>query len=197
MRAVNLLPLEAYAPKQRIPHAPVVLAATAPILAGALVYLGYSIEHSKVVDQQLALGTLQSQIAALQPSPALASQASTVASARQARETELADALSKRVPWDVTFEALSRALPAGAWLTTLNATNPIPSGSASTGAAAVNGFSVQGYAESNEIVAAVIQRLQLVPGLSDVTLTNAASSSPTGGKALVQFAITATVEPAK
>lgn len=195
MRAVNLLPVDAYAPKQRIPHAPVVLAATAPVLAGALVYLGYSMQHAKVVDRQVELGTLQSQIAALQPSPALASQASAVASARKARETELADALSKRMAWDVTFDALSRALPAGSWLTTLNASNPTPSGSASTNAPASNGFSLQGFAESDEIVAQVLQRLQLVPGISGVSLNNASSSDLGVGKPLVQFAITATVEP--
>lgn len=194
MRAVNLLPANAYAPKQRLPHAPVVLAATVPVLAGALVYLGYSVEHSKVVDRQVSLGIVQSQIAALGPSPALVSESAGVASARQAREAELSDALTKRFPWDVTFNALSRALPAGAWLTTLTAANPTPSGSSSTAAPATNSFTLQGYAKSDEIVAGVLARLSLVPGLSGVTLTNAAASSiAKGGGAVVQFTITATM----
>ncbi|HEV2591392.1 MAG TPA: PilN domain-containing protein [Gaiellaceae bacterium] len=196
MRAVNLLPLDAYAPKQRLPHAPVVLAATVPVLAGALVYLGYSVEHSKVVDRQVSLGVVQSQIASLGPSPALVSESAGVSSARQARETELGDALSKRFPWDVTFNAVSRALPAGTWLTTLTAANPTPSGSTSTAAPATNSFTLQGYAKSNEIVAGVLARLSLVPGLADVTLTNAVTAALTkGSNSIVQFTITATVVP--
>src|SRR5262249_24540214 len=80
MRAVNLLPANASAPKQRLPHAPVVLAATVPVLAGALVYLGYSLEHSQVVDRQTSLGVVQSQIAELGPSPELVAKSSSVQS---------------------------------------------------------------------------------------------------------------------
>jgi Tfp pilus assembly protein PilN len=195
MRAVNLLPVDAYAPRQRLPHAPVVLAATVPVLAGALVYLGYSMEHSKVVDRQVSLGLVQSQIAALAPSPGLASESAAVSTARQTRESELQGALSKRVAWDKTFSALSRAMPAGAWLTTLTATSPTPSSSTSTAAStATNSFSIQGYAESNEIVAAVLARLALVPGLSNVNLTGANGAvTGTSKTAVVQFEVTASV----
>jgi Tfp pilus assembly protein PilN len=194
MRAVNLLPPNAYAPKQRLPHAPVVLAASAPVLVGALLYLGYSLEHSKVVDRQNALGVVQTQIAALQPSPALASESAGVQSARTARELELEDALSKQFPWDVTFEQISRVLPSDAWLTNLSVQSPTPSGSASSAAVSPTALSIQGSTYTEEGVAHVLTRLALVPTLSQVTLGTVSVSPPgKGTKTTVQFTITASI----
>jgi len=194
MRAVNLLPSNAYAPKQRLPHAPVVLAATVPALAGALVYLGYSVEHSKVVDRQNTLGTVHAQIAAMAPSPTLVNESATVASARVAREGELADALSKRVPWDLSLEQIARVFPKGAWLSTLNAQPPTPATSASTtGAASM--FTITGYADTHATVAFILARLQLVPSLTDVALVSS-TDMPNGKKTVVQFNITASVRGA-
>jgi Tfp pilus assembly protein PilN len=195
MRAVNLLPPNAYAPKQRLPHAPVVLAATAPVFAGALLYLGYSLEHSKVADRQDTLGIVHSQIAALQPSPQLASESAGVESARVARERELADALGKQFPWDVTFEQISRVLPSDAWLTSLSVQSPTPSGS--TAAPSTTALSIQGSTYTEEGVAHVLTRLALVPTLSKVTLgTVSVAQGGQGTKKTVQFTITASISAA-
>src|SRR5207249_2066439 len=145
MRAVNLLPSDAYAPKQRLPYAPVVLAATAPILAGALVYLGYSLEHAKVSDRQVALGVVQSQVDAIAPSPTLVSESARVTGERAKRVLELSDALGKQIPWDVALEQIARVMPANAWLTSLTAASPTPAGSI---AGAATTFTLQGYTYS-------------------------------------------------
>lgn len=193
MRSVNLLPPNAYAPKQRLPHAPVVLAASAPVFVGALLYLGYSLEHSKVVDRQNALGIVQSQISALQPSPALAAASASVEGARTARTAELADALAKQFPWDVTFEQISRVLPSDAWLTNLSVQSPTPSGSTSS-TVSPTALSLQGSTYSEEGVAHVLTRLALVPTLSKVTLgTVSMSPSGKGTRRTVQFTITASI----
>jgi Tfp pilus assembly protein PilN len=194
MRAVNLLPENAYAPKQRLPHAPVVLAATVPVLAGALVYLGYSLEHSQVVDRQTTLGVVQSQIAELGPSPELVAKSSTVQSERIAREAALQDALSKRVPWDVTFDRLARLLPDGSWLTSLTAQSPTPSSGEVTTSTTTNptGFTAAGYADTHDTIALILSRLSLVPGLTNVALTSTTSTT-IGSKHVVQFNITAQV----
>jgi Tfp pilus assembly protein PilN len=189
MRAVNLLPADAYAPKQRLPYAPVVLAATAPLLAIALVYLGYAVEHSKVSDRRIQLDTVRSQIAALSPTQALVAEAGQVANARALRLTEVSDALGKQVPWDVAFEQIARVLPTNAWVTSVIAQSPVTiSGAATT----TTTFTLQGYTYKQADVAQVLARVALVPALSNVTL---ASSSATllGTKKVVQFTITGTV----
>jgi Tfp pilus assembly protein PilN len=193
MRAVNLLPPNAYAPKQRLPHAPVVLAATAPVLVGALVYLGYSFEHAKVVSRQSQLGLVQSEVAALAPSPELASESAAVAAERIARTSALQDALSARVPWDVTFDRLARVMPEGSWLSTLSATSPTPSTSTTAGGpVSPTGFTAQGYADSQATVARVLARFALVPGLSNVTL-NSTTTTIIGPKSVTQFTLSAQV----
>jgi Tfp pilus assembly protein PilN len=193
MRAVNLLPANAYAPKQRLPHAPVVLAATVPVLAGAIVYVGYSMEHSQVADRQTELGLVQAQIAQLAPSPELVAESSTVATERASREAALQDALSKQVPWDLTFDRLARLLPGGAWLTSLSAVSPTPSAAVST-ATTTNptGFTAAGYADSHQTIALILSRLSLVPGLTNVTLVSTTSTT-IGSKNVVQFNVTAQV----
>ncbi|HEY5294062.1 MAG TPA: PilN domain-containing protein [Gaiellaceae bacterium] len=195
MQAVNLLPHDAYAPKQRLPYAPIVLAATVPLLAVALVYLGHSIEHSKVTDRQAALAVLQSQVEALKPSPVLASRSSLVAGERSDRESELDAALAKRIPWDVTFDQLARVLPANAWLTHLTALSPTPATSATTAVTSPTALTLQGYTYTEDDVAAVLSRLALVPGLADVALSSAGLTQA-GTKELVQFTVTAAVNGA-
>lgn len=191
MRAVNLLPVDAYAAKSKLPHAPIVLAATTPILAGALVYVGYSLEHPKVTDRKIALEIVQSQVNAISPSQALVTQAAQVAGARVLRQQELSDALAKQQPWDVALEQIGRVLPANAWLTQLNAQSPTPL--ATTAGAAPATAMIQGYTYSMDDVATVLARLSLLPSLTNVQLTTA-SSSQLGAKTVTQFQITATVQ---
>ncbi|HEX5449659.1 MAG TPA: PilN domain-containing protein [Gaiellaceae bacterium] len=193
MRAVNLLPVDAYAAKPKLPHAPIVLAATAPVLAGALVYLGYSLEHPKVADRRIALEIVQSQVAAMTPSQTLAAQASQVAAQRVLRQRELSDALGKQQPWDVALDEIGRVLPANAWLTQLSAQSPTPVTTA-TGAATATA-TIQGYTYAMTDVATVLARLSLLPSLKNVQLTSA-SASTIGTKNVIQFQITANVQAA-
>lgn len=193
MRAVNLLPADAYAAKAKLPHAPIVLAATTPLLAGALVYLGYSLEHPKVTDRRIALEIVQSQVDAITPSQTLVTQASQVAVERVLRQRELSDALGKQQPWDIALDQIGRVLPANAWLTQLTAASPTPVTS-TTGAVAATA-SIQGYTYTMDDVATVLARLSLLPSLSNVQLTGA-SSSQVGTKTVTQFQITASVQAA-
>jgi Tfp pilus assembly protein PilN len=189
MRAVNLLPHDAYAAKQRLPYAPVVLAATTPLLASALVFLGYSNEHAKVNDQRIALDVVQSQVSALKPSQALTAQASVVSAERQKRQLELSDALAKQVPWDVAFEQIGRVLPANAWLTSLTAQSPAP---VVVGTSSTTSCTITGYTSTQADVAQVLARLALVPALTNVALGSTSTSS-IGSKTVVQFTITASI----
>lgn len=187
MRPVNLLPADAYAAKPKLPHAPVVLAATAPVLAGALVYLGYSLEHPKVTDRKTALSIVQSQVDALKPSQMLVSESSQVAVQRRLRQRELSDALAMQQPWDVALDQIGRVLPANTWLTSLTASSPTPLGS--SGAVAAT-WSFQGYTLTMNDIATVLTRLSLVPSLENVQLTGA-SSAQIDNKNVAEFTITA------
>jgi Tfp pilus assembly protein PilN len=194
VRAVNLLPPDSYAARQRLPHASFVLGATLPVLAGALVFLGWSYEHARVVDRQNRLGAVEAGIAALRPTQALRDEAARILADRGARRTALGDALAKQLPWDVALGQISRVLPSDVWLTSLTAQSPTPAASTTTTAAATpNGFTIQGYAFSHDSVARLLERLALVPSLGDVALSST-SSSQIGSRPVVQFDVTAAMQ---
>jgi Tfp pilus assembly protein PilN len=195
MRAVNLLPADTYAPKQRLPHAHVVFAAALPVLAAALVYLGYALEHSKVVKQQNALGAVQSQIAALGPSRSLVDESTRVAGERTVRLSALQSALTMQIPWDVDLSQLARIVPRGSWLTALSAQSPTPATVGTAGPASPTSFTLQGYAPTHDAVATLLERLQLLPSLSQVALTST-ELTPVGKKNFIQFDITASLQHA-
>jgi Tfp pilus assembly protein PilN len=190
MKAVNLLPKDAYAPRQRLPHARIVLAGTLPVLAAALVYLGYSLEHAQVTDRQNELGLVQSQIAALGPSRALVDESTRVNAEKTSRAAAVQAVLDKRVAWDVLLPRVARVTPGGAWYTSLSASSPTPTAAAT--ATAGPSLTLQGYAPTQTAVAQLLARLPLVPGVGAATLTSSTSST-VGTKTLFQFSIQATL----
>ena len=103
--------------------------------------------------------------------------------------------------WDGLLDQLSRVLPQGAWLESLQATGgavaSAPTAATTASAtpaptAAPTGFVVTGKARSQEIVASVLERLALIPALSDVSLQSTQRADVAGKKA-VQFTIGANV----
>jgi Tfp pilus assembly protein PilN len=190
VKAVNLLPKDAYAPKQRLPHARIVLAGTLPLLAAALVYLGYTLEHAQVVDRQNELGLVQSQIAALGPSQALVAESTRVNSEKTSRAAAVQAVLDKRVAWDVLLPRVARVTPGGSWYTSLAASSPTPVAAAAT--ALGPSLTLQGYAPTQDAVAQLLARLPLVPGIGAVTL-NSSTSAELGSKTLFQFSVGATL----
>lgn len=190
MKAVNLLPKDAYAPRQRLPHARIVLAGTLPALAAALVFLGYSLEHSQVVDRQNELGLVQSQIAALGPSQALVDESTRVNAEKTSRAAAVQTVLDKRVAWDVLLPRVARVTPGGAWYTSLSASSPTPTAAATATAGPL--LTLQGYAPTQAAVAQLLARLPLVPGIGAATL-GSSTSSVVGSKTLFQFSIQATL----
>ncbi len=195
MRAVNLLPPESFAPKKRVPNASYIFGAMLPVLAGACVFLGWSYEHSKVVDRQNDLGAVEATIAQLRPTQTLRDEASRIGSDRASRETALNAVLANQIPWDVSLGQIARVLPGDVWLTSLTAQSPTPSGSVSTpgtasATASPTGFTIQGYTFSHDSVALLLERLALVPSLSGVTLSST-SSNTVGKTPVIQFNVSA------
>jgi hypothetical protein len=196
MRAVNLLPRDDVRSSRGLPGPWVLVSAAAPLLAGTLVYLGYSAEHSSVVDRHAELGVVNSRIKALSASGSNASGEAGLVSERSLRQAALLDVLAKTMAWDVTLNDLARVIPSDVWLTAMSAQSPTPAGAAASTSGAANpmGFTLGGYAHSQEAVAHLLARLRLLPMLNDVTLGSTTASSSTTGKAILQFQLTAVVQ---
>ena len=208
MQAVNLLPAYArpasrwasigndLSPKKAL-TAGGVAAGVAAVALGGL----YAHERSVVSGKRNALATTQARLTAVE------AQAAPLRAAQGQVQSELnaATAIDRaRIPWETVLGGLSRVLPSQVYLTSLQATTPTPAGStaaaSATGATASSptGFSVSGVASSQVRVALVLDRLALMPWLSNVTLVSSAknTSGPTSSGNGDTFSIQATFGPA-
>ncbi|HZT53880.1 MAG TPA: PilN domain-containing protein [Gaiellaceae bacterium] len=199
MRAVNLLPREIVGtgkqPATLRTAAPIVGAVLVPVIAIGLVVKGYSSAHSLVTSRSAALAAVQAELAAV-PKTASATATpdyGTLVAERTQRRTALDAALASEVPWDRALADLARVLPSNVWLTDLKAAGPTtPAPAPVPGAAGGTAFTLTGYTYTNDDVAVLLTRLQLLPTLTSVSLTSTSKTS-VGSKDVVQFTITADV----
>jgi len=204
MRAVNLLPRELAPERPSAKQAlPFVGAAAVPHVAGALLFIGYTSAHANVADQLGEVSALRLEVARAKPVAATKTvDTSALVSTRAQRRAALEDAVAKEVAWDRTLGDVARVLPAAVWLSDMTVVSPTPADSAvpATPAAVPTtgptsgpaGFTINGYTYTMDDVALLLQRLQLLPTLSNVTL-GSTSGSTIGLKDVVQFSITATM----
>ncbi len=205
MKAVNLLPLERRRPTTMSPLTPIVgrplFVAVGLVVVVVAVVLGFETRSasSSVGNKQRQLAEVQRQIAAT-PSRALSASALATASSRRATIVSLAQ---RRLSWDVFLGSVSRVMPEDVWLVGLTAN---PSGSAATPAttssstsssssslaAPATPFAISGYTYSQSSVARLMDRLALIPWLSDVQLQGD-SLAPIGSRNVFQFSIGATM----
>jgi Tfp pilus assembly protein PilN len=167
-----------------------------PLLAISFVIIGWSSQHSQVAAKRAQVEVLRASVPAKAPAaPAkpIVDTSALVAS-RTARLAAVQDVLGKRVAWDATLRQLGQVLPANVWLTDLTASSPTPTDAAAS-SGSTTGFTMNGYTYTPEDVAALLQRLQLLPTLTAVTL-GSTSSTTIGKKTVVQFQITAGLQAA-
>jgi Tfp pilus assembly protein PilN len=206
MRAVNLLPLDArpgarWATVGRDASAPRVLSFAGGIATGlALLVTALAIYQRDIVDgRRVELQNVETRLVAAE---ARAADVQAARAASNARLTAFQTVVAQRLAWENVLLDLSRVLPANVFLQSLDATSPtLTAGAATTAAApaaapptgsaaAPIGFTIAGSADSQVRVAQVLDRLALLPWLSDVTL----QSSVRGGEgSSVQFTIGATL----
>ncbi len=201
MQAVNLLPVELrpgrrWATIGRGASVRRVLGGSG-VAAGilALAIGGLSLHQRSVVDdRQSDLVGAEARLVAAQAKAAAVRQAQATSAARLAA---MRDIVARRILWEDVLRDLSRILPQNVWLQSLNASSSTigqapAAGSPPAAGAASTGFTVTGSADSQVRVAQVLDRLSLLPWLSDVTLQ---SSSRGGGQTAtpVQFTIGATL----
>jgi Tfp pilus assembly protein PilN len=201
MRAVNLLPEETTS--SRLPKGaaiPVAGAAAALVAAGAVGFLAHA-ESSTIATKQRSLDDLKAQLSRAQANaPSTNSAAAALFSSRDARLSALDAALKSRVPWQTMLRQISAILPADTWVDGLTLNSPVAAdpaaaaaAPAATGAAAApTDVVITGYTSSAASLARVLQRLSVVPSLSDVTLTTS-QSIKRGSKDVFQFSISAAV----
>ena len=183
MRAVNLLPDSrgrrgVGRDRLRTSKAIAVTAGAALILVAALSGVAFTKARSDVSARQDTLKGLQGELAAAQAKAAVSA---AVAGQTEAHFAAVSTAASGRTAWDGLLDQLSRVVPRGAWLESLQATSAVDPAAARhvdldrqrtapATSAAPTGFVVTGYARSQATVARALERLVLMPALSDVTL---------------------------
>jgi Tfp pilus assembly protein PilN len=197
MQAVNLLPAYArpasrlasigkeLSPARVVKIGGIVAAVCALAIAALYVY-----ERSVVNDRKATLSDAQARLAAVE---ATAAPLRAAESASTARATIIRTVSGSRVAWEGVLRDLSRVLPDQVSLQSLSSQSPTPaSGVASPPAVGVapTSFTIAGTTTSHVRVGLVLDRLALLPWLSDVTLGS--SSHGTAGD---QFTISANFVP--
>lgn len=174
MQALNLLPadlrpeerpfLSTNIAPQRARQGAVAAVAVAVVAVGGLYLHARSSVHGKKSDLssvQAQLATVQAKVDAIQ----------AVQSKMSGRLVVLRTVTGTRMNWDNTLADLARVLPGEVFLTSLQASSPVASTVASTTPGTT--FTIAGVAPSSVRIALVLDRLALVPWLSDITLQSA------------------------
>ncbi len=191
MRAVNLLPVEARPQQQRFsfgsslqPNRVLqgggVAIAVIAVLLGVLYVHGRSVVNSK----QHTLTTTQAQLASIQARVAKVEAARKQA---EARFSVVKSIVSTRMNWDGTLLDLAKVLPSGVYLSSLSVA--AATSSVAVTAAPPSTFTISGSAPSYVSTASVLDRLGLLPWLTDITLQSSARQSD----GTVQFSVQGTV----
>ena len=179
MEAVNLLP-EYARPGRRWTTAGnelssrriLPIAGIAAIGLALIFGLFYFHERSVVSDKKSELATAQAHLVA---QSARAEPIKQAQAASQARLTFMRSVTASRVHWDAVMADLGRVLPTGVSLSSLSAVAPAPTASAPV-ASGTSTFSIVGSTTSHDRVALILDRLALLPWLSNVALQSSTRS---------------------
>lgn len=201
MRAVNLLPKDAYRSSRKTK--PVVLVA---VVGGVLLLAGlgggFVMTSSSVSQKEEQLAVKHVELAATpRPEPAKAQdpQDAALAGERGPRVAAIAGALRTRVSWDRLLRRFALVLPDDIWLQSLDASAPSAAAPAAEGAEPAagapvegSGFEITGRTYSHDGVARLLARLAALPDLENVELKTSLLVEA-GGQKVVEFTIAGAV----
>jgi Tfp pilus assembly protein PilN len=196
MRAVNLLPRQHVEQKRERPNAVVLVAAIGGAAVLLVLVAGFLVANRSVDRQQQALTAARAELA-VTPAHHVSSTTNTfrqtVLDDREQRSLALASALGKRVAWDRILRHFALVLPDDVWLQSLTGTVPLdPTSTLSTTSSALptagTELTITGYTYSQESVARLLERLEVLPDLKNVQLESS-SSAPVGGQNVISFTI--------
>lgn len=203
MRAVNLLPRQQVEQKRERPNA-VALGAAIGGAAVLLVLVGVFLLASRSVDRQRqALADARAVLAA---TPAHNMSAKTqsfrakLLNQREQRSLALAAAIGKRVAWDRILRRVALVMPDDVWLQSLTGSVPLDSAlpvTATTTPSALpatpTALTIQGYTYSQDGVARLLERLEVIPDLKNVQLQTS-QSQKIGNQTVISFTIVSDVK---
>ena len=203
MRAVNLLPRQHVEQKRERPNA-VALGAG---IAGAAVLLvlvaGFLLANRSVDRQRQALADARAVLAATPAHEVSAkTQAfrATLLSQREQRSLALASAIGKRVAWDRILRRVALVMPDDVWLQSLIGSAPLDSALPVTATttpsalpATATALTIQGYTYSQDGVARLLERLEVVPDLQNVQLQTS-QSQHIGNQTVISFTIVSDIK---
>jgi Tfp pilus assembly protein PilN len=200
VRAVNLLPRDGRAKRTTAEQAPIFVGLGLFLVVFVVLCVMFLGASATVKDKQNALGDAKKQVALLPPLPkAQTAIEAGLAGEQKSRVSAVTSALSRRVSWDRVLREFATVLPDDVWLTSLSAHAPSSPASAAPAApaapgAAPDGFVISGYTYSQDGVARLLSRLNVLPDLTNVQLQTS-SLTQVGLQNVVQFTILAAVTP--
>jgi Tfp pilus assembly protein PilN len=201
MRAVNLLPRDVRTKRTTAEQAPIFVGLGLLLVVFVVLSVMFLGASASVKDKRNALGDAKAQLATLPPLPkAQTAVEAGLAGEQKSRVSAVTSALSRRVSWDRVLREFATVLPNDVWLTSLTAHAPSSPASAAPAVptapgAAPSGFVVNGYTYSQDGVARLLSRLNVLPDLTNVQLQTS-SLTKVGLQDVVQFTILADVAPA-
>jgi Tfp pilus assembly protein PilN len=147
--------------------------------------LGYYLLHNNLGDRKQELADVQQQAASTESQVAALKQYDRLQSQRASVENVVQSIYANRTLVSNVLDAISLVVPESAWFESLQLSTSDPPATATGGntpAAASktdNALSIEGNTYSMEEVAQVLVRLQLVPGLTGVSLQSAGTARGT------------------
>lgn len=203
MRAVNLLPRQQVEQKRERPNAVALGAA----IGGAAVLLalvgGFLLANRSVDRQRQALADARA-VLAVTPAHNLSAKTQSfrakLLSQREQRSLALAAAIGKRVTWDRVLRRVALVMPGDVWLQSLSGSVPLdpalaPATTTTPSAlpALPTALTIQGYTYSQDGVARLMERLEVVPDLKNVQLQNS-QSAQVGNQTVINFTIVSDIQ---
>jgi Tfp pilus assembly protein PilN len=198
MRAVNLLPRQKV--ERRREKTPVVALVAA--IGGAAVLLvlvgGFLLANRSADRQRQALADAKALLAAT-PAKHLSAETqafrATLLTQREQRSLALAAAIGKRVAWDRILRHVTLVMPDDVWLQTLTGTMPLD-GTATVATTTTSSalpptptaLTLVGYTYSQNGVARLLERLSVVPDLTNVQLQTS-QTQQIGNQTVINFTI--------
>lgn len=201
MRAVNLLPKEIQRASAQKPVGPVLIGGVALLLCGAVLYKSRADADQKIVDRQADIAAIVKAPVKTPPSYTPGQQAA--ADQEAPRITALDSALKTRVPWDNVLRQISLVVPDDVTLQTLTLTAPVAADATAVAAQTAPGVTIVGSSYSQDGVARLLARLDVVAALTNVqlatsgvqtsTTADSGGSSAAADSGIVSFTITADI----
>ncbi|SRR5260221_3779176 len=202
MRAVNLLPKEVQRASAQKPYGPLLIGGLAVLVCIGVLYKMRSSADQQISDRQTEIAGITHRVAKVPPK---VTDGQRQAAAQEGpRITALDSALKTRVPWDNVLRQISLVVPDDVRLQTLALAAPAAA-DLSVAIPVTNakpGVQIDGFSFSQDGVARFLARLQVVPALTHVELTQSAvqgagtsttAGSETSATGIVSFTITADI----